>query len=402
MSQPGNVLTEQPAPGARSKIIKIALVALFVVLLGLIIEGVYFYTSVYTPRKEAAAYTVKTIPAINDLVTQIGKVNDSLVTISDFIKSPAPQKEPDKSATIKTDDLKLGISSVFPKNSKGQVAGAKQSILDNLLAFVNPFENFKNQIVGVLEKTKVRSFGKASKEKVAGESDIEDPTTTKIRQLKEMAIKGEGATSDGKKKAESLKTIVTDSKIPTLAKDVNQSVRDNLTETETYLSESEKISKYYNFISGIQLELNPALKSLASLIINLIFSQNPDAYLGKIDELSTTLVRLGKSVETYPASSIPTGFSNLHEDNVKVFKILGDYLAGIKKAVLEKDFPTLAQASEKFSSDIEILSTRAKTAELSFWQDNKTIRSYSDLSSKFQAVKKDLESLERNSKVSIF
>lgn len=163
-------------------------------------------------------------------------------------------------------------------------------------------------------------------------------------------------------------------------------------ESESYLLEAERIAHYYEVITDVQIELVPATISLVNLVQDLYLAPRPTIYLGKINTLAGTVDDLKREVETL-SDSLPAGMEKLHEDNLAVFTLFSKLLAETRMAVSKDDFSRFDRAVADFEAELEVLATRAKSYELSFWQETVLFEGYEELSSRYDQIETKLVKL---------
>lgn len=164
--------------------------------------------------------------------------------------------------------------------------------------------------------------------------------------------------------------------------------------TDAYLQEAQRTVNFYAVTSEIQIELVPTTVSLVTLIQEVYASTVPSVYLGKIADLSRTILSLEGKLKSLNGA-LPEGMEKLHEDNLSVFSLLNNFLSETKEAVAQNDQDRFNQAVVSFEVELGVLANRAKTYELNFWQKTKVLKGYAQVEAGFNSVLEDLAKFAR-------
>ncbi len=218
---------------------------------------------------------------------------------------------------------------------------------------------------------------------------LESGATADLRLLMEKARACEAAADVSRDKFDLFATALP-SHLPTPLASVEDDLGTLAEEGESYLTEAQRAARYYQVITDVQIGLVPATVSLVDLVQDLYLASNPVIYLGALDTLAATVDNLAQQVEGL-SGFLPTGMAWLHEDNREVFSLYRWLLGEAKLAVSSLDFAHFDKAVTQFERELETLATRAKTYELSFWQETPLLKGYGRLLVRFGRTKARLE-----------
>ena len=98
-------------------------------------------------------------------------------------------------------------------------------------------------------------------------------------------------------------------------------------------------------------------------------------------------------------ADLPQGMEDLHRDNVQILTMWLENITDIKRAVSNHDFRTFVTSVAIFRQKLEPLSSRAKTLEINFWQNNKPLHNGKKIIIDLSKDKKTIEEIKKNSKI---
>lgn len=368
--------------------LSIMVVILIVITMALI--GSYFLY--IQPRQQAIKYSKQTLVYIPSLRNQIKDVSKSLSDMYALITGQTIDSlnTPNTLLRLNTDKFVSQLKQLN-REIKGEVAGVSTNVFSTASQSKDLIENNNN----LYNKLKRHGGFYPDSGNVLGEAKLlESKTTTRLRQLKEIALDGSAAVKNSNNSLIALDILIIDRsgdvKQEDLTKIVNN-LRTANSDAKDYLTQADKTNTYYNKISDIQIQLEPLLVSYLTLIEEAAKSSTPDLYIGRINEILLTMQKLDNIVKSISSSDLPTGLGDLHKDNIKVLDILVDNIQAIKSSLQNKNFSAFLSAVLHISQDLEPLVTRSLSLEISFWQNNKILRQHQTVLDNYQREEKNLK-----------
>lgn len=293
------------------------------------------------------------------------------------------------------EEMKLGmekvneqISSLFTLLSGEKVPPPESASLD----LGKAFEELKERVAGAKTSSGFYDFLLASRQDLLDSSgritQLQKDGVTRAREVETKALLGKRVIADTRG---SFLLLQAEAKaaFPEPLQEAEKKLGSLLDSTSSYLSEAEKTANYYAVISDVQVNLVPATVSLVTLTQEISKSSKPAVYLTKVAELSATVGGLGERLTTLN-NSLPSGMEKLHQDNLAVFSLLTTFFSETRESVSKSDSSRFDRAITNFGAGLEILSTRAKTYELDFWQKTRVLKDYPQLFANYEATVEEL------------
>lgn len=364
---------------------------LFIFLLSL---SSFLYFFIIEPKIKITNFSKKLIGKLPELVSKISRTQESINKIyTSIIQQNQNSVDPNLLLRLDTSKFTEELQIINNKNT-GQVAGAySKTSFDQFNLFVKAISKLANEL------KKAVDFGNTP-QNILGEQSIEPTLITSLRKIKEFSNQVIEFSSEGKTKLEEIRNSIKNINVK------NDQLHNILTELQNlnndatfYFKECSKIADYYYKILDIRIELIPFLASYTALIQEISQTSNPDIYLNRIEELENTITKLHSDIVSFKDEDLPLGINTLHQDNIKTLKLLKDNLREIKSSVILKNYSSFLTAILTLGQNIEPLSTRAVSLEISFWQNNKTLKEGNKLKESYNKVKQLLESLVEENKI---
>lgn len=143
-------------------------------------------------------------------------------------------------------------------------------------------------------------------------------------------------------------------------------------QTETYLTEADKTSKYYVTISDAAIEIYNISNSISSV--------------NDIDESVADLTALRSQFANLGQKQLPEESDELNQDIVAVFDLLIGLFKEVKASSVS-DPARLLTSYASFITQARGLALQTAVHELNFWQNNPTLSSYQDLTGDYNEVR---------------
>lgn len=380
----------QHKAGNKLKLFITLFLLLFIFLLSL---SSFLYFFIIEPKIKITNFSKKLIGKLPELVSKISRTQESINKIYTSIIQQN-QNSGDPNLLLRLDTSKFTEELQIINKNTGQVAGAySKTSFDQFNLFVKAISKLANEL------KKTVDFGNTP-QNILGEQSIEPTLITSLRKIKEFSNQVIEFSSEGKTKLEEIKNSIENINVK------NDQLHNILTELQNlnndatfYFKECSKIADYYYKILDIRIELIPFLASYVALIQEISQTSNPDIYLNRIEELENTITKLHSDIVSFKDEDLPLGINTLHQDNIKTLKLLKDNLREIKSSVILKNYSSFLTAILTLKQNIEPLSTRAVSLEISFWQNNKILKEGNKLKDSYNKVKKGLESLIEENKI---
>ncbi|MFA6005852.1 MAG: hypothetical protein WC775_05210 [Patescibacteria group bacterium] len=357
-----------------------------VLLSGFVGAGYYF---VVMPRKIEVEYSKKLVTYLPEMRTSIGKVVSDFDTLYTMITGQ--KKTSDESNKL----LHLNVTPFLTQlkkfqktlSTEGEVAGEsveKNTYFSHFNVY-KKFGEFSNSLKGMSE------FG--NRGKVLGIQTIADEIAV-LRLAETHTNTAMQTTQTATSKLNEMRSYQITKK-PEAASSALTEALQKLTatgnETDLYLKEMYKTAHFYHEATAVNIELNPLLASWLVLMQTLVETKQPELSLGKVDELRNTLQKLQNRLLALEDSGLPQGIDDLHADNKKIITLLMQNMDDIKTAIKTENFRTFVNSVQTLAESIDPLSLRAKTLEISFWQNNPAFKKHTTLVQDFRAEEESLK-----------
>ena len=212
----------------------------------------------------------------------------------------------------------------------------------------------------------------------------EDEYTNELRLLKEASLNAKMAIMQVEKDLDILQNRLPIT-FPDGAQEMVRKSQEAALSVYSLIPEFKKVVDYYSTITSVEIDLLPTVTSIVNLIVDLASARDPSLYLDKLESLRQTVEDLETRTQALGAV-LPEGLEKVQEDNLKTFTIITILLSDIEKSITKYSFKRFSDAVQKMSIDLEVVSTRAKTLELSFWQETGLLK-------RTQAIEADLSKL---------
>jgi len=398
-NQPTKPVAKPIAEKPKRKIPKI----LIAVITPVFIVGVLFLA--LSPRLSVNKYLSGMENPISSTRSSLGQVDDSLSNILNLVTG---NQESELKIISQLDLTEAANELRDVLDSDGKVAGL--SVGPNLNIY-DEFSERSKRIRAAMSNFTKKNFSEfgsytsvedtdpdSDTGEVQGTEDLEGPLISALREIKQTANHGQDGVSEARTNLELLRNSA-DSDYPTKLKSLYKKVDLAMTDTQNYLSEAKKTVDYYDMITGVSIELVPAVTSINVLIVDLASTTQPQLYLDKIEELLDTITDLTDIATDYPQSSVPKGLESLHADNITTLELIDKTVKGIKQSVITNDGELFADYVTKFGIDLEVVSTRAKVYELSFWQQSKLFKNHEALDEQFDEITNQISDLKGQNSV---
>ncbi|OGC54704.1 hypothetical protein A2797_02360 [candidate division WWE3 bacterium RIFCSPHIGHO2_01_FULL_48_15] len=327
----------------------------FAFVLGL---GSYFWFY-FLPQKEAEAIAQRLRPLLVETQSNLDNTHREISGLFELVSGEkVPQSQ--------TAGLDLGE---VAQNLKGRIAGAQNvsNFYDFLLVARNDLVNASQKVV-----------------------EIESEGVAEARAIREKAVSSRVA---AQRAQDSLSLLLQEatSIFPYPLLEAGKNLDAVFSLSNSYLSEAKRTANFYVTVSEVQVDLVPTTVSLVTLIQEVSSSSAPSIYLGKIRQLSGTVVVFREKISAL-GEALPVGMDALHEDNLSVFTLLEGLLMEAAQAAAQNDPARLDIAVTQFEVELEVLATRAKTYELNFWQKTAVLKGYPEISAGYQTSLDELGS----------
>lgn len=357
----------------------------------------FFYVK---PKAELVSNSKKITASLPSLKDSIKKVDTSLTDMFNLItRQNAPAKE-EKSTLLRL-NVDSFVSRIKTVGETGQVAGASTSVAP----LEDPLRAFTDEMRSTGKSLQSQSgFGKTGQVLGSG-TMLESTRTTMLRQLKEYAKTGATSVTSANTSLNTLQndmSSMVDSNLHTELYGVIKNLGNNNLKAQAYLSQAEKTTAYYEKIAQVQIKLEPALSSYASLIQEVAQSSSPEFYVERMKEIETEVAAIDKDIKAIPASEIPEGMNSLHEDNKKVGEIVLANVQEVRASLEKRNFLAFLKSIILLSQKLEPIVTRSTTTELTFWQDNKYLREGESILKEYEKGQKDAEEIIKKNKIPYF
>jgi hypothetical protein len=345
-----------------------------------ILAGVVYY---FLPQTQARIVAGRLHPALGELKDSLNDIDGDL---GDLFYLISGEELPQSQTSNLPQSLLDGL--------EGQVAGESAKF-----AFYDLLYQLRGDVYLIRQSfSSSRAFGRGRGQasgEVAGAriTQAEDESVTELRQVMTQARDCESSVDTSRDKIDSLSSSMP-GHFPGALSDVGDSLSEIVQDGGNYISEADKTSHYYEVLSEVQIELVPTTISVVNLVLDLYEVSDPTLYLDTIEELMITIGALGQKIEAL-SDYLPEGMDKLHADNLAVFDLFAELLSETQVAVSNGDFYRFDDAVVEFDIGLELLATRAKTYELSFWQGTELFKDYKSLSSLCDQVEGDLGEFAR-------
>jgi len=231
-------------------------------------------------------------------------------------------------------------------------------------------------------------------------SPTEDEYTNALRALKEAALNGKSAVASAEKDLETFQSRIPVS-YPDSVGDIVEEAQPLSSRSDGLLFEVKKVTDFYSTVSSIQIDLLPTIKSMLVLIVELSQSPSPALYSDKLSSLKQTVASLETQTRALNIF-LPEGLEKVQDDNLAVFTLLGSYLKDLEDAIGTGSFKKFANATQKLGIDLEVITTRAKTLELSYWQETGLLKKTKTFSTDLDNFSSKLSTFKKNNKLPFF
>lgn len=185
------------------------------------------------------------------------------------------------------------------------------------------------------------------------------------RTLAENILTKAGFTKESLNQIEDL----TKTSVPVSAEKLKIKLKQLKSISQEYLIESQKTAGYYIAVSDASIELT-ILSSITRTVADL------ETGIAKLTELK-------KKFSDY--KNLPKKIDSYNNDLVKAFDLLGKYYSLAKLIVLGQKSNSGSEITN-LSLEIDSLSSRASSDQISFWQNNKSLANYDKLSEEYSMI----------------
>ncbi len=245
---------------------------------------------------------------------------------------------------------------------------------------------FKDLQIALEEKG---DFGPEKKDVLGEEVVFNEKFVQLLRNGKELAGKILDDSKAANKKLEEYERFVVKEDL----KVDNENIRMILSETKdaneqarAFITEAKKTANYYYTIYDVNIELVPQLISYVELLKRLGSSEDPTVYLSQLDDFQYNLFKLQSKLKRISGDDLPFGLEDLHSDNLKVFDLLIENVREVRSAVATGDYQKFVSSLKKLNVSLKPLYERGVTLEMNFWQNNRVLRKYKDIVSKYEDI----------------
>ncbi len=245
---------------------------------------------------------------------------------------------------------------------------------------------FKDLQIALEEKG---DFGPEKKDVLGEEVVFNEKFVQLLRNGKELAGKILDDSKAANKKLEEYERFVVKEDL----KVDNENIRMILSETKdaneqarAFITEAKKTANYYYTIYDVNIELVPQLISYVELLKRLGSSEDPTVYLSQLDDFQYNLFKLQSKLKRISGDDLPFGLEDLHSDNLKVFDLLIENVREVRSAAATGDYQKFVSSLKKLNVSLKPLYERGVTLEMNFWQNNRVLRKYKDIVSKYEDI----------------
>lgn len=382
------IQNNQQKKGSPILIILIAVFALILLIAGGGFLFVYPKIQIFNLSKQTLSF----LPAIR---TQVSNTGDSLKKMYSIVTGESQSQS--NSNTLLRLNVDKFISQLKNNDSdEGEVAGAStktQTIGD-------VYQNFVSDIKSISQKK--TNKGSQKRPNVMGESTaLESARVTLLRKLKDAANQGSDSVSLADNKLKELMDYLNNTNIKSSLGKISTDLETNNQNTKTYLDQAGKTTSYYSKISDIQIKLEPLLASYNSMLTGATYD-GPSLYLDRIQEIDSSMNSISNDINKVNKSDLPQGLEDLHNDNLKVVDILSQNIKDVQFAMKNNDGSAFTNAILLLGQQLEPLSTRAISLELSFWQNNEQLTKHTNIVADYQKQETELNKIIKENKLPFF
>lgn len=162
-------------------------------------------------------------------------------------------------------------------------------------------------------------------------------------------------------------------------------------EARNFISQAKKTGNYYYIIYDINIELTPYLVNYIEVLKKIGSSSDPSLYLSQLDDFQYNLLKLQARLKRVSGEQLPYGLEDLHNDNLRIFELLTDNVKEVKASLTQGRQDQINYLLAKLISALKPVYERSKTLEINFWQNNRSLRRYSDLIKKYEELEGRLQ-----------
>jgi hypothetical protein len=373
---------------------------LFVLLIAVVAGLSYFF--IIQPKVALVENSMKLKGYLPELRTELAQVNTALDDMYSLITTEESTDTVKKSTLLRLNmDAFIAQLPSSQRKEAGEVAGISVSAG----GVTEPLRTFSGSLKDLHTKlNEKKKFGQSAN--VLGEKiTLESNRTSKLRQLKEYAKNGSVSASNATRNLNNLQQSMgpmIDTSLNTELSGVLRDLSSNNLKAQSYVSQATMTTKYYEQISEIQIKMEPMLASYLSLINEVAQTSTPDLYMERIKDIESTITEIEQEIRIIPSSEIPEDMEALHTDNLKVCEILLNNVKDVRKSFETKNYIAFLKTLMQLSQQLEPISKRAVSEELSFWQDNSYLRSGTAIIKEYEKQDNSVKSIIQKNKVPFF
>ncbi|MEI6532332.1 MAG: hypothetical protein WCO06_00685 [Candidatus Roizmanbacteria bacterium] len=352
----------------------------------LIVCGICYLTYekfVLTPKRELYKTAETSSHYIPKILSHLSEVSVTLTTIYTRIRG----------VSFEDQDKTLLMQNITPSSTfSGQVAGVSTNIAPLSLP-INEFSNNLQTLTTTLKTSKI-----AEKHSVLGISTNENQTTS-LQKMKDTA--NLGITTHQK----AIDTIADCSlyihdinmKNPPLMS-ILKNIENTNKESLIFLNETGNTFEYYSQMATIQIQMSSLLSTYITLLQQIAEMPNPTLYEEKLGTTLITMKDIQNNIKKIEINELPEEILDLHNDNIKTADILVSNMSEIEKTVKVSDYKGYLKGIIKLQQDLEPITIRSLSTELSFWNNNKIIKGRSILAEQYKKENELLKEVMSNLK----
>lgn len=333
----GNLKIPSNNPGSVKPKISSGLVIISIISL----SAILLLGFVALPRTRSVMYAAGTAETLGNLSSRTNNVNDALDLLYQSLTSSSAGDDTSLS------EANSGVLAANSSASTNFLSG------NSLLLF--------QKVKGVLEKTG----------KVKGFSIPKDDPNKVIREQRKLAENVSDKASLAQELIDSDLVKLQKSSFLSGINSLKTDVENLSSKTDLYLAESTKTAKYYVSISDAAIELYNISNQINSF--------------EDIDNSISDLTKVRNVFANYDKKALPAEIDDLNQDVVSVF----DLLIGFFQKIKSESSSNLLNSLTDFVGQTNNLAVQTSIHELNFWQNNKILSSYKELTSSYDtAIKK--------------
>lgn len=390
-ASPHLVLKLKNKPSLKGKIFNWGMTAFSLFLFLVIVALPLLYFLYFKPKITILRYSKKYLSLLTSFSQSLKKVDSQLNQLSNFVISGAPSL-PTKSEVEARQNLNLAPDKAKYLSEDSRITGVKTFFS---FAAINAYLPIEQKLIPFL-----KLWGKGEK-RIAGLETGEDPAIINVRTMREYSQKCQEEIQNSLLVLDKLQVNVDSLENLPITRQSNQGLKEVVNDGQNYLNQAQKICHYYLEIAEVELEIYPATISLVGLVYDLALTENPELHLNRLAEIEAKFQDQEKVIDSMPQEEIPSGMENLHQDNRQTVALILEFTGRIKSAIEGTNKKVLLEASEKFTSDSTVITDRARTQEVTFWQNCQTLRNFASLSSRLSQLKSQLQKIKDENQVPI-